>query len=294
MPGVSLGGKRIVVTGSSRGLGRAFAVQCAASGADVVINGRDADVLAETGRLVEAEGRRCEAVVGSVADPAVCEAIVGRCVEAFGGIDCLVNNAGITRDRTLGKMTNEEFDDVIAVNLAGTWACAKAAASAMRETGGSIVNVVSNTAFSGAIGQTNYAASKAGVAGMTRTWTRELVRYGIRVNAIWPIAETDMTRPLIASFSEAREKAGSPVSGPTDLGFGQPDAVAAVVVYLASDAAKEVNGQIITFNGRKLALWTHPREVGIRERDEWSAADIAAEFDGPLRDQLQTLYDAFE
>jgi NAD(P)-dependent dehydrogenase (short-subunit alcohol dehydrogenase family) len=190
---MSLAGKRIAVTGASRGLGRAFAVACAGAGADVVVNGRDSDSLADTSALVLAAGVRCEAVVGDVAEEAVCTAIVTRCVEAFGGIDCLVNNAGITRDRTLGKMSAEEFDNVIAVNLRGTWACAKAAALAMRERGGSIVNVVSNTAFSGAIGQTNYAASKAGVAGMTRTWARELSRYEIRVNAIWPIAATDMT-----------------------------------------------------------------------------------------------------
>jgi len=288
-----LEGKRVVVTGASRGLGRAFAEACAAHGADVVINGRDEATLAETRRLVEGHGVRCEAVAGSVADHAVCEALVARSVETFGGIDCLVNNAGITRDRTLGKMTEEEFDDVIATHLRGTWACAKAASLAMRETGGSIVNVTSNTGLTGAIGQTNYSAAKAGIIGMTRTWTRELARYGIRVNAIWPIAVTDMTEAIVASLTQARETEGQTVSDPIELGFGRPDDVAAIVVYLASDRAAEVKGQVITFNGRKLALWTHPREVAVREQARWTVDALADEFAGPLRSQLQPLYDAF-
>jgi 3-oxoacyl-[acyl-carrier protein] reductase len=236
---------------------------------------------------------RCEAVAGSVADLDVCEAIVGAAVDGLGGVDCLVNNAGITRDRTLGRMTPEEFDDVIAVNLRGTWACGKLASQAMRDAGtrGSIVNVVSNTAFSGAVGQTNYGASKAGVAGMTRTWVRELARYGIRVNAIWPIAQTDMTAGLIGAMQDAHPAEAAP--DPWALGFGPPEAVAEVVAYLAGDASSAINGQVITFNGHRLALWSHPREVVAVHRDAWTAETIAAEFEGSLGRQLQGLYDAF-
>lgn len=273
-----LEGKRVVVTGASRGLGRAVAVACAEQGARVVINGRDEATLQETAALV---GGGCEVVPGSVADFAVCEALIGRAVDAFGGLDALVNNAGITRDRTLMKMTPEEFREVIDVNLFGTFACGKLAATAMRETGGAIVNVVSNTAFSGAIGQSNYGASKAGVAGLTRTWTRELTRYGIRVNAIWPIAQTDMTNGLIERMATDGQSAA-------DLGFGPPEEVAKIVVFLLTDTA--VNGQIVTFNGRRLALWNHPSEVELVERDEWSIEDIAARFDGLT---MQPLYDAF-
>jgi NAD(P)-dependent dehydrogenase (short-subunit alcohol dehydrogenase family) len=163
----------------------------------------------------------------------------------------------------------------------------------MRERGGSIVNVVSNTAFSGAIGQTNYAASKAGVAGMTRTWARELSRYEIRVNAIWPIAATDMTAPLIDALRTRRTDAGEAAPDPAELGFGRPEDVAEVVVFLAGDSARDVHGQVITFNGSKLALWSHPREVVAVHRNAWTAADIAAEFSGSLRTQQQALYDAF-
>ncbi len=292
MSGAVLAGKRIVVTGASRGLGRATAVACAANGADVVINGRDETALEGTRELVSSHGVRCEVVVGSVADYAVCEAIVGRSVDVFGGLDCLVNNAGITRDRTLLKMSPEEFDDVVAVNLFGTFACGKLAAQAMKETGGAIVNLVSNTAFSGAVGQSNYGASKAGVAGLTRTWVRELGRYGIRVNAVWPIAVTDMTKGLVTHMREQRTAGGESVTD-IDLGFGQPEDVAQIVVYLLSDAASAINGQIVTFNGRRLALWSHPSEIVKVERDDWTFDRIAAEFDGPLAGRLQPLYDAF-
>lgn len=285
----ALAGKRVAITGASRGLGRATAVACARAGADVAVNGRDAQALAETRAAVEAEGRRAVAIEGDVADTETCDAIVARCVEELGGIDCLVNNAGITRDRTLGRMTDEEFDEVIAVNLRGTWACGRAAAQAMREAGtdGSVVNVVSNTGFSGAIGQTNYAASKAGVAGMSRTWSRELARYGIRVNMIWPIAQTDMTAGIIQTMLEGQAEDA------WGLGFGPPEAVADIVVFLASDAARAVNGQAITFNGRKLGLWSHPREVAVVHREAWTAETIAQEFAGPLGRELQPLYDAF-
>ena len=288
--GGPLEGKRVVITGASRGLGRGVAEACAEAGADLVLSARDAETLAATATRVGELGARCETVSGSVADLAVCEELVGRCVDAFGGVDCLFNNAGVTRDRSLGKMTEEEFDEVIAVNLRGAWGCGKLAAAAMRESGGgSIVNVVSATAFSGQVGQTNYGAAKGGVAAMTRTWTRELARYGIRVNAIWPIAETDMTRGLIESMLATE---GAPPDARA-LGFGTPAAIAPLVVYLASDAAAKVNGQIITFNGSKLALWSHPAEVASVHRDDWTAAELADAFaSGPVA-RLQTLYDPF-
>jgi 3-oxoacyl-[acyl-carrier protein] reductase len=286
-----LAGKRVIVTGASRGIGRGVAEACAEAGADLVLNARDAEALAATAARVTELGARCETVVGSVADYEVCERIVGRSVEAFGGVDCLFNNAGIVRDRSLAKMSAEEFDDVIAVNLRGAWACGKLAAAAMREGGGgSIVNVVSATAFSGQVGQTNYGAAKGGVAAMTRTWTRELSRYGIRVNAIWPIAETDMTGGLIEAMLGAE---GNEAVDAAELGFGKPAEIAPLVVYLASDAAAAVNGQILTFNGRKLALWSHPAEVVSVHRDGWSAAELARAFEaGPVA-RLQTLYDPF-
>lgn len=285
-------GKRIAVTGASRGLGRAFAVALAREGARVVVNGTNRDALDEAADLVAKAGEAPVVVPGSVADLAVAEAIVAGCVDAFGGIDAIVNNAGITRDRTLMKMTAEEFDDVVAVNLRGVWACGQAAARAMKESGGHILNVISASAFTGAIGQTNYAASKAGVASMTRVWSRELERYGIRANALWPVAVTDMTKGVIARNQERAREAQEPEPSAADQGFGDPERIAELVVYLNSDEATGLNGQIVTFDGRKLAIWTHPREVNIERRDGWSLDDLVKEFPTTAGRELQPIYRA--
>lgn len=277
-----LDGKRIVVTGASRGLGRAFALRCATEGARVVINGTNAHKLAETAGLIADAGGESRSVVGSVADDELCRSLVDTCVGAWGGIDVLVNNAGIVADRTLLKMSPEEFDQVIAVNLRGTWSCLRWAARAMVEsgTGGHIVNVISNAGLTGGFGQGNYAASKAGVMGLTRSAVLELASRGVRVNAIWPIAVTDMTQVVLDR---------NPDRTPEQIGFGATDDVAAIVVYLASPRADALNGQVITFNGRKLALWTHPREVDSTTREGWTVAEIDATIAGL---EQQPLYQA--
>ena len=233
-----------------------------------------------------------EPSVGSVADVAACDALIDRCVGEFGGIDTLVNNAGTVRDRTLMRMSAQEFDEVIAVNLRGTWACSRAAALAMKVDGGHIINVISGSAFTGPIGQTNYAAAKAGVAAMTRCWSSELERYGIRANAIWPLALTDMTEVIVERNRELAEKEGRPAPAPMELGLGAPEQVARMMVFLASDAASDLNGQIVSFNGRKMALWTHPQEVNITERDDWSLDEIIERFHETAGRELQPIYKA--
>ncbi len=275
-----LTGKRVVITGSSRGLGRAFAVEMAKAGAAVVINGTDATALAAAERDVAACGGRVVTVAGSVADAAVCERLVAACVEAYGGIDVLINNAGVVRDRTLFKMSEAEFDEVIAVHLRGSWACGKYAALAMRgQGGGHIINVVSNSGLTGGFGQSNYAAAKAGMMGLLRTWVLELTRYGIRCNAFWPIAATDMTEVVFERAAQAAEAEGRPAPAPAALGFGTPSEVAQGMVWLASDAAARFNGQCLTFNGRKTALWTHPAEVHEVFRDApWSVAELTEHY----------------
>lgn len=287
-----LDGKRVVVTGASRGLGRAFARTLAAEGAQVVINATGAEGLEETAGLIAEAGGRCESVLGSVADEKVAAELVERCVSSFGGIDALVNNAGVNRDRTLMKMSGEEFDEVVAVNLRGTWACTKHAALAMKASGGTIVNVTSNSGLTGSVGQTNYAAAKAGVVGLTFTWAQELSRYGIRCNAIWPLALTQMTEPVYARRKQQAEEAGDPVPAATDAGFGDPDDVARVVAFLVSDAAREINGQLISFNGRKLALWSHPREINIERRDAWTLDELVRDFGKTAGSSLEEMYRA--
>ncbi|MEQ8662241.1 MAG: SDR family oxidoreductase, partial [Gammaproteobacteria bacterium] len=155
------------------------------------------------------------------------------------------------------------------------------AALAMREQGGGhIINVISNSGLTGGFGQSNYAAAKAGMLGLQRTWVLELERYGIRCNAFWPIAETDMTQVVFANAARAAAAAERPVPQPAELGFGTAPEVAQGMVWLASDAAARFNGQCFTFNGRKTALWTQPREVHERFHDTpWTAAELTAYYD---------------
>jgi 3-oxoacyl-[acyl-carrier protein] reductase len=251
-----LNGKRIVITGSSRSLGRHFALACAAEGASLVINGTNEMALAAVAEEVAALGAPVMAVPGSVAETRVCNALVDACVDTFGGIDVMVNNAGIVRDRTLLKMSDEDFDDVIAVNLRGPFLCTRRAAAAMSEQGsGHIIQITSASGLVGNFGQTNYAAAKAGLMGMMYTATKELARYNIRCNAMWPVARTDMTQPLI-------DKSGKTA---LQLGFGEPEDVAKGLVWLASDAAERFNGQCLTFNGLKTALWRSPCEEYVKQ-----------------------------
>ena len=254
-----LDGKRMVITGSSRSLGRHFALACAAEGASLIINGTNEEALAAVAKELAALGTPVRAVTGSVADTQVCNALVETCVSEFGGIDVMVNNVGIVRDRTLLKMSDEDFDEVIAVNLRGPFLCTRAAALAMREAqSGHIIQITSASGLVGNFGQTNYAAAKAGLMGMMYTAAKELSRYGIRCNAMWPVARTDMTQPMI-------DKAGKSAQA---LGFGEPQDVAQGLVWLASDAASAFNSQCLTFNGLKTALWHSPREDNIKQEQE--------------------------
>ncbi len=279
-------GKRIVVTGSTRGLGRAFATALAEAGAHVVVNGTNSELVDGLVAELIAAGGTAVGVAGSVADDDVAASLVQMCVDTYGGIDAVVNNAGIVRDRTLMKMTPEEFDAVIAVNLRGTWSVSRHAAMAMRESGGLLLQIISNSAFTGSVGQTNYAASKAGVMGMLYAWDAELRRFGIRTNALWPIAQTDMTQVVFDNAAARAEAAGAPAPEAKQLGFGHPTEVAPIVVYLCSDAAAHLRSQLFTFNGTKLATWQHPQEVDVQRRDTWTVDEL----DAALRDAAQPVH----
>ena len=272
-----LEGKAIVLTGASRGLGAATARALAEAGASLVLNARDGARL--DALCAELGSERVLAAPGSVAEEDVAARCVSQCVEAFGRIDVLINNAGIVRDRTTLKMTAEEFDDVIAVNLRGTWLCGREAARAMRESGGGhLINVISNVAFHGSVGQSNYAASKSAAASLTRSWAYELERYGIRANALWPIAMTDMTEVVVQRAAEQARSEGAPEPTAQTIGLGDPNEVAKVLVFMSSDGASELNGQVVTFNGGRLALWTHPKEVQVSEQESWTLDEIGGYF----------------
>jgi NAD(P)-dependent dehydrogenase (short-subunit alcohol dehydrogenase family) len=285
LSGIDLDGKVAVVTGSGRGLGLAYAKALAAAGASVVVN--DVDQATVDAAVAEIPG--AVGVAAAVGDTASAERLVAAAVEAFGRLDVLITNAGILRDRVLWKMTDDDFDAVVKVHLRGTFTCARAAAIRMREqgTGGRIILISSPAGQRGNFGQTNYAAAKAGIAAMARTWALELARSEITVNAVVPIAATEMTKtiPAFAPVIEEAERTGQPYPAwlRRDEGLGTVEDVTGLITFLASDASKGITGQAIGIGGDRLALWSHPAEKAVAFQDGgWSAAAIAAGWDFPL------------
>jgi len=283
---MSLEGKVAIVTGSGRGLGLAYAQELARQGAAVVVNDVDAATAAEAVASIEAAGGRAVSVVAPVGPTETAEKLVATAVEAFGRLDILVTNAGVLRDTVLWKMSDDDFDTVINVHLRGTFTCVRAAATYMRENqiAGRIICIGSPTGQRGNFGQTNYAAAKAGIVGMVRTWALELKRAGITANAVIPVAATAMTAtlPYFAAAVEA-DAAGEPMPAfyRHDLGFGTSDDVAGVVAYLASDAAADVTGQAIGVGGDRLQVWSHPEPVVTAYHEGgWSYDALEADFPG--------------
>jgi 3-oxoacyl-[acyl-carrier protein] reductase len=296
---VNLTGKTAIVTGSGSGLGAAYAIALAAAGAAVVVNDVSADASTQTVDAITAAGGRATAVVAPVGSSETAQLLVDTAVAEFGGLDILVTNAGILRDKSLLKMTDDDFDQVIAVHLRGTFTCVRAAAASFKERGvpGSIITIGSPTGQRGNFGQTNYAAAKAGIVGMVRTWALELSRAGVRVNAVIPVAATAMTRtvPYFAAAIEADDADHAmPAFYRRDLGFGTADDVAGLVVYLASDAAEGITGQAIGVGGDRLQLWSHPEPVLTEYRDGgWTVDAIETDVAPALRGALQSVGEKF-
>ncbi|MFE9397092.1 SDR family NAD(P)-dependent oxidoreductase [Streptomyces flavidovirens] len=281
MPTIDLTGKVAVVTGSGRGLGLAYAHALAAAGARVVVNDVDEAVAEQAVKSVTEAGGRAVAEVVAVGTSEAADRLVARAVAEFGRLDILVTNAGILRDKVLWKMTDADFDSVVGVHLKGTFTCARAAAVRMREQGegGSLILVGSPAGQRGNFGQTNYAAAKAGIAAMARTWSMELARAGITVNAVVPVAATAMTEtiPAFAPYVEAMRR-GEPLPGflRRGEGFGTPEDCAALVPFLASEAARVVTGQCIGIGGDRVSLWSHPQEIKTAYADGgWTPGTLA-------------------
>ncbi|MEU6760628.1 SDR family NAD(P)-dependent oxidoreductase [Streptomyces sp. NPDC046685] len=280
---MDLQGKAAVVTGSGRGLGLAYAQALAAAGAAVVVNDVDQGTVDAAVASITSRGGAATGVVAAVGDSAAAQRLVDAAVGQFGRLDVLVTNAGVLRDRVLWKMTDEDFDDVVRVHLRGTFTCARAAAVRMREqgTGGRLVLISSPAGQRGNFGQGNYAAAKAGIVAMARTWAMELGRAGITVNAVVPVAATEMTRtiPAFAPVIEESERTGEPLPHwlRKDEGLGTVEDVAGLVTFLASDASAGVTGQAIGIGGDRLALWAHPKEKAVAFAEGgWSGDAIAA------------------
>jgi len=174
-------------------------------------------------------------------------------------------------------VTAQSFDEVVAVHLRRAFLCTRHAALEMRETGGHIVHVISASGLSGGCGQGNYAAAKEGMIGLMRTAVLELSKYVIGNNALWPIAETDMTRVVFERARAAAAEGGATAPRSVDMGFGKPAELAQGLVWLLSNAAQHFDGQIMTFNGRKTAIWAHPSECHVTFHDAPSTAEALDE-----------------
>ena len=243
---MNLTGKVALVTGASRGIGQATAIELAKAGADVVVNfiGNEA-VAQETVDAIEALGRKAIKIKADVGNAEDVQAMVDEAVAAFGHIDILVNNAGITRDGLLIRMKDSDWDDVLNINLKGVYLVTKAVAKLMvKQRAGRIINMTSVSGVTGNVGQANYAAAKAGVIGFTKTCAKELAARGITVNAVAPgFIETAMTDVLPEKIKEG-------IAATVPFGrMGQPGEIASVVTFLASDFASYITGQVLNVDG---------------------------------------------
>ncbi|SFW85016.1 SDR family oxidoreductase [Amycolatopsis australiensis] len=263
----------VVVTGAGRGIGRAHALAFAAEGAPVVVNDVDADTTAQVVAEIEDRGGKAAAHTGDIADWAGAEALIGTALEHFGRLDVLVNNAGFVRDRMLVNLGEDEWDAVIRVHLKGHFAPLRHAAQhwrseakAGRAPDARVINTSSGAGLLGSVGQGNYSAAKAGIAGLTVVAAAELARYGVTVNAIAPAARTRMTEGV---FAETMAR--------PDDGFDAmaPENVSPLVVWLGSAESAHVTGRVFEVEGGKVALaqgWRHGPAVDKKNR--WEPAEL--------------------
>ncbi len=285
--------KVAVVTGAGRGIGREIALLMAREGARVVVNdvgGREDGTGAETSpadevvRAIEAGGGQGRASYDSVAAMAGGQRIVQTALDAFGRIDIVVNNAGILRDRMVFNMTEEEWDAVIAVHLKGSFALTRAAAPHFKaQRWGRFINMTSTSGLVGNIGQANYAAAKMGIVGLTRVTALDMARYSVTANCISPFAWTRMVGTIPTESPEQKARVAK-------LERMSPRDIAPLAVYLASEVAQGVSGQIFGVRGKEIFVFSQPRPVrSIHHDDGWTPERLAEIFPGSLGHHLVPL-----
>ena len=292
-----LEGRVAIVTGAGRSIGKAIARLMAEHGAQVVVNDLGVAVdgsgpargpADETAAEIREAGGEAVASYDSVAEHAGAGRIVQTALDAFGRLDILVNPAGILRDRMVFNMSKEEWDDVIAVHLKGHFNLIQPASVIMRkQRSGRIITFSSTSGLWGNSGQANYGAAKDGVAGLTRVVARDLGRYGVTCNAITPSAETRMTQSVPEAADELRARAGI-AAAPAPLAR-PPEAVAPMAVWLASEAASNINGQVFYVSGGLIGLMSHPaagRTITKPGDERWTVEELAAVFPTSLGFEL--------
>ncbi|MGI9092909.1 MAG: SDR family NAD(P)-dependent oxidoreductase [Mycobacteriales bacterium] len=265
-----LDGRVAIVTGAGRGIGRGEAIQLAAEGAAVVVNELDADAGAAVVEEIASAGGRAVLDTGDVADVEAADALIRRAVDDLGQLDALVNNAGILRDRTVAKMSPEEWDAVIRVHLRGHYACTHAACGYWRATNrpGRIVCTASSSGLLGNFGQANYGAAKAGIAAFSTIVAMEMAKYGVTCNAVAPAARTRMTEGAYGEIPAAESSA---------FDFWHPDNVAPMIAFLCSDAASHISGKVFGVQGDAVELYRPFTSVAAIENDgaRWEPRQLA-------------------
>jgi NAD(P)-dependent dehydrogenase (short-subunit alcohol dehydrogenase family) len=280
-----LEGKAIAVTGAGRGIGRAVALACAAEGAKVVVNdyGVSMDGNEPTSEVAESvveeiqkAGGEAVANASSVAEMAGGASIVQSAVDRFGKIDGVVCVAGILRERMLFNLSEEDWDPVIATHLKGTFTVFRAAAAAMRkQSSGTLIGFTSGE-YAGSVAQANYSAAKGGIVSLVRSAAAGMYKYGVTANCIAPVAKTRMSANVPMEIE----------------GIGEAEDIAPMVVYLLSDQARHVTGQVYTVAGGKIAVWNQPAEVRAMFKDgRWTPEEIAKKLDGQVGQERMGLID---
>ena len=278
--GTMLKGKVVVVTGAGGGIGRDIALQCAAQGAKVVVNDIGASVSGEGGDAgpaqkvvaeIVAAGGQAVAHTDSVAEVSAAGRIIQAAMDTYGRIDGVVNNAGILRDRFFHKMSVDEFDAVIKVHLYGAFYVSRAAANHFKEQGsGAYVHMTSTSGLIGNFGQANYAAAKLGIAALSKSIALDMMKFNVRSNCIAPFAWSRMIGSIPTDTPEQQARVAK-------IQQMTPAKIAPIAVYLASDAAKDVNGQIFAVRNNEIFLMSQPRpERSVHRSEGWTAETVAS------------------